>query len=82
MIRVRETARTGLEIVGVVTGVSQSVGPGEHSMSLELMVKTVVVNSVTFSEFDAWYAGKTIGEVDATFNGDSFAQHDAKPLRQ
>ena len=80
-IRVEETARTGLEIVGVITGVTQSVGPGEHSMSLELMVLSVVASGVTVGEMTAWYDGMTVGEVTAKFAGETVGQHDTHPLR-
>lgn len=80
-IRVQETARTGLELVGIVTGITQSIAPGEHSMDLELMVLTVATPHVVFSDFDGWYDGMTVAQVDDVFADDTFAQHDAAPLR-
>lgn len=80
-VRLVESARTGLEVVGVVVSVSQSIGAGEHTMTLELMVLSVVAAQVTLGEFDDWYDGLTLGQVDAVFSEETLGQRDARPLR-
>lgn len=80
-IRVTDTARTGLSIVGVVRRIEQAIEAGRHEMTLDLIVTEVTASNVTLQEFDAFYSGMTLSAVDTRFKGESLSQRDAQPLR-
>lgn len=78
-IRVEEQSRTGLSVVGVISEISQPISPGNHEMTLSLMVTEVQLSGVTWDEFDQWWDGATLAQVDAAYKGKTFAQHDRNP---
>lgn len=80
-IRVTDSARTGLSIVGVVKRIDQAIEAGHHEMTLDLIVTEVTASSVTLGEFDAFYPGMTLSAVDSRFAAESLSQRDAQPLR-
>lgn len=78
-IRVEEHSRTGLSVVGVISDIAQPISPGAHEMTISLMVTEVQVSGVTWDEFDDWWDGMTLAQVDAAHKGRSFDEHDANP---
>lgn len=79
-VRVQETSRTGLSVIGVVSEMTQPVSPGNHEMRISLTVTQVQLSGVTWGEFDQWWDGATLAQVDAAHRGRTFAQHDQNPL--
>lgn len=81
-IIVRETARTGIQVMGIVTSMEQIVKDGLHEMTISLMVIQVTLTSgMTLQEFDAFYSGLTLGALDQRFAPATLAAVDAMPLR-
>lgn len=80
-VMVRDEVRTGVTITGVITGISQSVSAGDHTMSLKLLVTQVATPNVTIDDFDAWYSGMTLDELDASLAGEDLDGLDSAPLR-
>ena len=79
-IQVEEQARTGLSVAGIVSDIEQPISPGSHEMTISLMVTEVQLSGVTWDEFDDWWDGMTLAQVDAAHADKTFATHDMKPL--
>lgn len=81
-IRVTDEVRTGLSIVGVIRRIDHKIATGSHEMTVDLLVTEVIAADVTLGEFDAWYNGLSLAQVDDKFTQETLAQHDDSPLRK
>lgn len=81
-IGVTDEARTGISIVGVIKRIDQKIAAGQHEMTIDLLVTEVTTSSVTLGEFDAYYDGMTLSQIDGKFKQETLAQRDTSPLRK
>lgn len=81
-IRVYDSHRTGLQVTGIIIEIDQSVGAGNHSMTLRLMVTQVAAAKPTLYEYDQLWGGAQLAERDITWGNSTLAQFDANPLKR
>lgn len=74
-IRVEDQDVTGLCIVGTVSEISHDIKPGDHSMTVKLIV-TDVGAPLTLGEFDQQNTGSTLQQLDTAWVDKSLATFD------
>ena len=74
-IRVEDQDITGLCVVGVVSEITHNIKPGDHSMTVKLIV-TDVGAPMTLGDLDAANAGRTLQQVDSTWDSKTLEQFD------
>ena len=81
-ITVEDSHRTGLQVTGVITEITQDIAAGEHTMTLRLLVTKVMASAPTLYDYDAVWAGAELGQRDQAWGQQTLAQFDTEPLRR
>lgn len=81
-IRVTDSHKTGVSIVGVINKIQHRITNGHHEMVLRLVVTLISADKPTLAEYDAAFSGATLSVRDETWGTSTLAQFDADPLKR
>lgn len=78
-IRIVDSARTGVSLIGIVCAVDQAISAGSHTMSIDLLVVTISAGGMTLAQFDALASGMTLRQLDQALSGKTLTDWDRLP---